>query len=142
MAIEDLFGTWKLLSHQFITIATDERRDMFGADPIGMLMISPDKRMMAIITSKDRQASDSVAGDAALFKSSLAYGGPLRIAGDDQFITSVEVSWHPEWLGTEQTRIFRLNGDTLSIMTPSMLHPMFPGQTARGVLAWHRISRF
>ena len=142
MALEDLFGTWKLISHQFAMTDTDERRDMFGADPRGTLVITSDQRMMALITSNDRQPSDSQVGDAALFKSMLAYSGPVRIEGDDQFITTVEVSWQPGWVGSEQARTFSLNGDILSIMTPEMLHPMFPGWPARGVLKFQRISTF
>lgn len=115
---------------------------MYGAAPLGYLFITPDKRMITVITSNDRVPSDSESGDAALFKSMMAYSGPFRIEGDDQFITEVEVSWHPGWLGTEQARSFSVAGDILSIMTVETLHPMFPGRKGRGVLKWRRVSTF
>ena len=84
--------------------------------------------------------ADSEAAEAALFKSMMAYSGPFRIAGDDQFISEVEVSWHPGWIGTEQARTFTVDGDVLSITTAEVLHPMFPGRRGRGVLKWRRAA--
>lgn len=142
MALNGLFGTWKLMSHQFVTTDGQDRREMFGPDPEGYLVITPDSRMMTLITAKDRQAALDEAGNAALFKSLLAYCGPIRIEGEDQFIVNVDAAWQPGWVGGQQARTFVLDGDNLSIMTPETLHPMFPGRTARGVLTWQRISRF
>jgi len=141
MGVKNLFGTWKLLSIQFVITQTGESMQMYGADPLGYIVFTPDERMMTIITSNGRKALDNESGDAALFRSMMAYCGPFRIAGN-QFITKVEVSWHPEWLGTEQARIFSVADDTLSITTVETLHPMFPGRKGRGVLKWQRVSAF
>jgi hypothetical protein len=70
----------------------------------------------------------------------MAYSGPFRIEGEDQFITKIEVSWHPGWVGTEQARTFVVDGDILSITTAETSHPMFPGQTGRGVLKWQKAA--
>jgi hypothetical protein len=137
-----IVGTWKLISLQFVITDTGESQDMYEADPLGYLVITPDKRMMTIVTSKDRVASDGASGDAALFKTMMAYSGPFRLEGEDQFITEVEVSWHPGWLGTEQARTFSVDGDVLSITTAETQHPMFPGRKGRGVLKWQRTSAF
>lgn len=142
MALEELFGNWKLVSLQFVVTETGECSDMYGADPLGYLFITPDRRMMTVITSRDREASDSGSGDAALFRSMMAYSGRFRTEGEDQFITEVEVSWHPGWLGTEQARTFSIAGDILSIATAELLHPMFPDRKGRGVLKWQRTSTF
>ncbi|GLS86383.1 hypothetical protein GCM10010873_13570 [Cypionkella aquatica] len=139
MALADLIGTWRLLSHQFASLESDERRNMFGDDPQGLLMITADSRMMAMITTKDRKTAEGDAGAAALFKSMLAYAGPFRIEAENQLITTVEVAWYPDWVGGEQTREFSLFGDVLSLMTPVVLHPMFGGQKARGILKWQRV---
>jgi hypothetical protein len=140
MGSEDLFGAWKLISLQFVVTDTGERTDMYGADPRGYIFITPDKRMMTVITSDGRVSLDNDSGDAALFKSMMAYTGPFRIEGEDQFITEVEVAWHPEWVGTEQARKFSVDGDILSITTVEISHPMFPGREGRGVLKWQRVS--
>jgi hypothetical protein len=115
---------------------------MYGADPLGYIFITPDKRMITLVTSSGRVPSDSESGDAALFKSMMAYSGPFQIEGEDTFVTKVEVSWHPSWVGTEQARTFSVVGDILSITTAETLHPMFPGRKGRGVLKWQRTSTF
>ena len=142
MGRDNLFGIWSLISLQFVMTETGECRDMYGADPLGYLFITPDKRMMTVITSKGRVPSDNESGDAALFKSMMAYSGSFRFEGEDQFITKVEVSWHPGWVGTEQARTFSIAGDILSITAAEALHPMFPGRKGRGVLKWQRTSAF
>ena len=142
MGQENLFGVWKLMSLQFVLTGTGERTDMYGADPLGYIFITPDNRMMTVITSKGRKPSDGESGDAVLFRSMMAYSGPFRIEGADRFVTEVEVSWHPGWVGTEQARTFSIVDDILSITTEETLHPMFPGRKGRGVLKWQRTSTF
>jgi len=142
MALEALLGTWKLISHKLVTSDGQERMAMFGADPQGYLVITPDERMMTLITAQDRQVAADEAGQAGLYKSLLAYGGKVRVEGGDRLITAVDVSWHPGWMGSEQVRSFSIAGDVLSLMSPEMPHPTYPGQMARGVLKWQRVSRF
>ena len=136
-----LYGTWKLQSLEFVMSDTGERRDMYGADPLGAIVITPDNRMMAIITSQARVSGGSDSAVAALFKTMMAYSGPIRVEGD-QFITTVEIAWHPGWVGTEQARFFSIADDILSITSAEILHPMFPNRKGRGVLQWQRVSAF
>ncbi len=135
-----LYGTWKLLSIQFANSATGERRDMYGPDPQGYIVMTPDNRMMTVITSGDRTAAGGDS-DGALFGSMMAYCGPFRIEGN-VFITQVEVAWHPSWVGTEQGRTFSIEDDILSITSAEVAHPMFPGQPGRGIIRWQRASAF
>ena len=93
---------------------------------------------MAILTRSDRAPPKEDADGAALFKSMMAYTGNFRIEGKDKFITDVDLAWHPGWNGTEQTRFFKVEGDTLSITTAQQTHPMFPGRMGRGIITWIR----
>jgi ABC-type Fe3+ transport system substrate-binding protein len=43
-----------------------------------------------------------------------AYTGMYRLEGD-KWLTKVDVAWNPEWVGTEQTRFFKLDGDRLHV---------------------------
>lgn len=140
MSVTELFGTWSLISLEFVMSDSNERIDMYGTDPLGYIVITSDYRMMTIVTARGRVSSTSAPNDADLFKSMMAYTGPFRIEGDDQFITTVEVAWHPGWIGTEQARHFSVTGDVLSITTAETVHPMFPGRKGRGVLRWQRAS--
>ena len=135
---EQLVGTWQLMSARFELADTGECGDAYGPNPLGSLILTDNGRMMAIVTSAARAPPKDEAGRAALFESMMAYSGKYRIEGEDTFITTVDLAWHPAWNGTEQTRFFQLDGNTLSITTAQLTHPLFPGRMARGVLVWRR----
>ena len=130
-----LIGTWKLVSFQFETEGSNERRDAYDGHPSGFIIITPDGRLMALLTAGDR-ARDAPRG--SLFDRMMAYSGRYRLEGYDRFVVDVDVAWHPAWAGTEQTRFFKLDGDTLSIITAPVEHPAFPGRRIRGVINWRR----
>jgi hypothetical protein len=96
------------------------RRDAYDK-ACGSLIITPNGPMAAILADDGRQSNDPVAG---LF--------------DDIFVVDVDVTWHPSWLGTEQTRFFKIEDDKLSIISAPQTHPKFPGQSVRGVITWRR----
>jgi hypothetical protein len=68
----------------------------------------------------------------------VAYSGMYRLEGD-KFITKVDVSWNPAWVGTEQVRFFRFEGDRLQVTTAWLqaVNRTERGM-ARGFLAWER----
>ena len=133
-----LIGIWKLKSIQFELADTGEIADVFGPNPSGYLIHTGEGRMMAILTRSDRAPPKEDSDGSALFKTMMAYTGIFRVEGDDKFITHVDLAWHPGWNGTEQTRFFKVEGNTLSITTVQQTHPMFPGRMGRGVIAWTR----
>jgi Lipocalin-like domain len=135
-ASTELIGTWKLVSMQFVFDGNGERIDVYGAHPNGHLILTPDGRMMGIITSENGERRSNT-DPATLFKNMLAYSGPYRVEGD-KFITSVDVAWHPSWVGTEQTRFIRFDGDRLEITTPPLTLPLYGNRLGRGVLMWQR----
>jgi hypothetical protein len=49
-------------------------------------------------------------------------GGEVR----DRWITKVDVAWNPEWVGTEQARTFKVQGDRLQVLTPWRVMPNWP----------------
>jgi hypothetical protein len=128
-----LFGWWKFQSFQIEFEDTGERKDTYGANPLGHMVIERD-RMMSILTSSERPNTDP----AALFETMIAYAGSCRVEDENKLIVKVDTAWHPSWIGTEQVRFFRVDNDVLSITTAWQTHPMFPGRTARGVLTAQR----
>jgi Lipocalin-like domain len=133
-----LVGTWRVVSAQFEYADTGECRDMYGPNPSGYLILTDNGRMMGMLTAADRAAPENEADRAGLFESMMAYSGKFRVEGDDEFITTVDLAWHPAWNRTEQTRFFKLDGDALSITSAQQTHPLFPGRLGRGVLVWRR----
>ena len=49
-----LIGVWRLLSIRVEFLDTGERADMYGPHPSGVLILSDNGRMMAIVTAGDR----------------------------------------------------------------------------------------
>ena len=65
----------------------------------------------------------------------LAYSGHCRVLDDNRFVTNVDVAWHPAWMNTEQTRIFEIDGDLLSVSTVGMDPSEFSGPYGPGCRA-------
>lgn len=131
-------GTWKLVSALFEFSDTHELVDLYGAHPVGFIIIGEDQRMMTVIAGDDRTLPSNSTDEAYLFESMMAYSGKYRIEGDDLFIVKVYATWHPAWAGTERSRFFKVTGDNLLITTAQQTHPNFPGRTGRGVIKWTR----
>jgi Lipocalin-like domain len=68
----------------------------------------------------------------------VAYTGTYRLEGEE-WITNLDVAWNPEWIGTEQKRFFKLEGDRLQVLTTWGVHPNWPdkGMTRR-ILTFER----
>ena len=99
--------------------ATGETRDMSGADPTGRLILTPDGRMMTLVTRNDRPlpAAAEASAEAAPYRDMMAYSGASRLQG----ARSSPGSTPP---GTDRDRTFTLDGDRLSIVTVEVSHPM------------------
>jgi hypothetical protein len=125
-----LVGTWKVLSFWIEFEESDERDEPYGANPEGYVVLT-EERLIAVITGANREMDQSA---GKLFDSMMAYSGRYRLEGDDCFITTVDSAWLPAWLGTEQVRYFKINGEKLSVMGLFRENPKYPGRRVRGVL--------
>lgn len=128
-----LVGAWKLVSFQFEREGSNERRDVYDEHPQGFAILT-ETRASFLLTAGDRLA-DAPSSD--LFDRMMAYSGRYRMQGN-RMITTVDSAWHPSWLGTEQTRYFKLDGDALSLKSDYFELPKFPGQHLRGTAIWRR----
>lgn len=133
-----LVGVWKLSSHQMI-VDDGEPSHFYGRQPKGYLVLTPEGRMIGILTSDSRRPGTQDDERAELHKSMIAYSGKYRIE-NDEFITVVDVSWNEAWNGTEQRRSFELAGGKLSITSARQPSPVFPGKTYFSRLVFVRES--
>jgi hypothetical protein len=136
--ISVLVGAWTLLNAEWELADTGERFDMYGPNPRGTIAFAATGRMVALVTSSSSVSPKTDEERAALTKAMMAYSGKFRLEGADQFITSVDLAWHPAWIGTEQARFFTIQDDILSIRSREQKHPSFPGKLVRGLLSWKR----
>jgi len=114
-----LIGIWKLVSWESEIQATGERVPVMGKNPTGYVIFTQEGRMMAVLTAEGRKAPKTDQDRADLFKSVIAYTCMYRFEGD-KTINKVDVSWNPAWIGTEQVRFFKFDGDRLHVSTPWM----------------------
>ena len=133
-----VLGTWKLVSYEAEYQATGEREPVLGKNWTGYIIFTPEGRMMVAMTTEGRQAPKIEQDRAELFKSLLSYTGMYRLEGD-KWITKVDVSGNPAWVGTEQVRFFRFEGDRLQVTTAWMQSLVRPERgMARGFLTFER----
>jgi lipocalin-like protein len=115
--VSPLLGTWRLASFEMEIQGGTDRAYPMGKAPAGYLSFLSDGRMAVVITAEGRKAARSEQERAALYSSLVAYTGRFRIDGD-KWITTVDASANPAWVGTEQPRSFKVAGDTMQEVTP------------------------
>jgi hypothetical protein len=134
---ERLLGVWRLASCRARLSGEDAPRDLFGADPFGYIIFTPERRMMAFVSRRDRRPPADDAEAAALLRSMLAYTGKFRVAGD-RLVVAVDGAWSEVYKATEQVRYFAVEGDTLTIRTPEQPSGVAPGRTVVSTLVFER----
>lgn len=133
-----LHGSWRLVSFETELQDSKVRTQPWGANPKGRLVFGADGRMTALLTAQGREPGQSDEKLLALFRTAMAYTGQYRVEGD-KFITLVDASLHEVWNGTEQERLYALDGDMLEVFTAWMPNPMVPGSPrGRAVLGFRR----
>ena len=121
----EIHGLWKLVSYEVEVQATGQQELTMGKNPAGYVMFTPEGRVFFIFTGEGRKPAKTAQERADLLSSLVAYTGTYRLDGD-KWITKVEVAWNPEWVGTEQTRFFKVEGSRLTILTPWRIMPNWP----------------
>jgi hypothetical protein len=114
-----LLGTWKLKSH-VVTTAAGVRSTPYGENPTGYLSYSADGRMQVIGAANGRIAPAGPASPdnerVALYDTMFAYAGTYSVE-TGKVIHHVDISWNEAWTGTDQIRLFEVNGKTLTLST-------------------------
>ncbi len=137
-----VLGFWKLQSYEVESIATGQREftTNMGQKPSGTILFTECGRMMVVITGEGRKPAASDQDRAGLFTSLVAYTGTYRVQGN-QWFTKVETSANPAWVGTEQARFFKVEGDRLQESTAPMQWALHPEMgTVRFVLTYERMK--
>lgn len=133
-----ILGIWKLVSFEAEIQATGQKEPVMGQKPTGYVIFTPEGRAMFMLTGDGRKAPKTVQDRADLLNSLIAYTGMYRLEGD-KWITKVDVAWSPEFVGTEQSRFFKVDGDRLHVLTTWGVHPNWPEKgMQRRILTFER----
>lgn len=118
----DILGTWRLVSYVVEVQQTGEIMPVMGAHPSGGVVFTPNGRVFFMLTADGRKPGKTDAEKAALLDTIVSYTGRAEIKGD-QWTTHVEAAWNPQWVGTAQTRNFKVDGEKLQVTTPWRVMP-------------------
>jgi len=132
-----IVGVWKLVSVMYEDQETKALTPLFGEHPRGYQIATADGRWLALATPSDRVAPTTDEQRAQAYQKMIAYCGRYRIEGN-KITTKVEVAWNEAWVGGEQVRTIRFEGDKLHIESPPMPHPNVDNRMARVIVIWQR----
>src|SRR5215475_15721591 len=109
---QKIVGTWTLVSVVYEDQATKELSPVLGEKPRGRQIATADGRWLALVTAQDRPVPKTDAERARALQTMIAYTGRYRVE-DGKVITKVEAAWNEAWVGGEQVRFIRFEGDDL-----------------------------
>lgn len=138
MMIDPLVGAWRLLSAYAEIADTGRRQDLLGPDPRGWILFTPDGRMAGVMTAAGRRSPRQSGDYEHAFTTMVAYAGAVQVVGAGRFTISVDTAWQPDWVGTEQFRYFRIDGDKLTVRSDQTRLPAFGDRLLTMVLVWRR----
>jgi hypothetical protein len=134
---QKIVGTWSLVSVVYEDQATKERTPIYGEHPKGIQIATPEGRWLALVTAEGRPIPKTEEEQAQALKTMIAYTGRYRVE-NGKVITKVEAAWNEAWVGGEQVRNIRFEGDRLYIESPPMPHPNINNKTVRVIVVWER----
>lgn len=137
-----ILGTWKLVSASSSTTDGERSDTPFGPGPTGFITYTPDGRMSAIISHGGRKpilpsgpAGPSQEARAEAFSTFVAYAGRFTLK-TKEVVHHVDISFIQDWVGTDQIRALKLEGDRLILRTPPM---PIDGKVMTVELIWQRL---
>jgi hypothetical protein len=135
---DKIVGVWKIVSQVYEDVDTGERFPIFGEHPKGRQVATRDGRWIALATGEGRRVPKTDAERSQALLTMIAYTGRYRVK-DGVVTTKVEAAWNEAWVGSEQVRHLRFEGnDLLHIRSPVMPHPNLLDRKVRVVVTRER----
>src|SRR5262245_16119353 len=131
---DELIGAWKLVSFVVEDVTTKKTTPLYGEHPKGYFMFLPSGRAAVLITSENRKVPTTAEENQPAFQSMTTFSGKYRVE-DGRCIINVDVASHESWVGTEQIRLYRLEGETLQLERAAAPSPDSPRIT-RTLASW------
>lgn len=125
--IPAIYGSWKLVSLTF-TNEKNEKLDLYGQEPLGILTYDKSGYMNAQFGNKGREnfEDESLSGGTdveilSAYKSYMAYFGKFREEEPGKILHEVEGALFPNWQGKTEVRYAHIDGNKLTISIPPTL---------------------
>ena len=134
---QKIVGVWTLVSVVYEDQETKARTPVLGEHPRGRQIATADGKWLALVTAEGRAVPKTDAERAQALRTMIAYTGRYRVEGG-KVVTKVEAAWNEAWVGGEQTRFIRFEGDRLFIESPPMPHPNVNNKVVKVIVIWDR----
>ena len=134
---EQIVGVWKVVSVNYEDQETKALTPVYGEHPRGRQIATADGRWLALVTAEKRPIPKTDEERAQALRTMIAYSGRYTVEGN-KVTTKVEIAWNEAWVGGEQVRIVRFEGDKLFIESPPMPHPNVGNKVVRIIVVWER----
>ena len=135
---DKIVGVWKLVSVRYEDQQTKETWPVLGERPSGTQIATAKGRWIAVVGADGRKIPQTEAERAEALRTMIAYSGKYHVE-DGKVITRVETAWQQLWVGGDQVRFIRFEGDDLlHIDSPPMPHPNLAGRVVRVIVTWTR----
>jgi hypothetical protein len=116
---KELVGSWTLISVQ--VEQAGQIIEPFGPGPKGSLMFDRNGRFSLVVSRSDlpkigsnNRSAATQQENKAIIQGSIAYFGTYSVSETDRlFVVHIEGGTFPNWVGTDQKRIFSITGDEL-----------------------------
>jgi Lipocalin-like domain len=137
---QKIVGTWTLVSVNYEDQVSGLRTPVYGEHPRGIQIATAQGRWLALMTAEGRTIPQTDAQRAQALTTMIAYTGRYRVE-NGKVITKVEAAWNEAWVGGEQVRAIRFDGDKLCLESPPMPHPNINGKVVCVVVEWRRETK-
>lgn len=132
-----IVGNWQLVSVLYEDATTKERTPVLGEHPKGYQIATASGRWLALVTAEGRSVPTNDLERSNALRSMISYTGRFRVE-EGRVITKVEAAWNESWVGSEQIRAYRFDGDLLHLESPPQPHPNIGGRMVRIIVTWKR----
>jgi hypothetical protein len=140
---DSIVGTWKFISWTYID-ENGNTGDFFGTESQGILMYDASGYMNAQLMKMPRKAinaaglfTGSTEEMADQYKTYAAYYGKYYEKRPGEFIHVVEGSLFHNWVGLEEVRYAKIEGDFLTLSTPPLSKD---GHQITFYVRWRRVG--
>ena len=143
--MEQFFGTWKLVSWKIRRANGDLTDSPLGPNALGRIVYDPGGQVSVALMRPDRPNFTSNHLTEATpeeiksgFEGYISYCGSYEVNERERFVIHrLQLSWFPNWVGTEQKRYFEFAGDRLTLSTPPLT---LLGEAQVHSLIWQRLN--
>jgi len=139
--IDNLAGTWTLVSASASTASGERGDGPFGPSPTGILIYTREGRMAVMVSYSGRKPLPAdpflatMEERAEAFTTFFGYAGRYTLSGD-KVIHHAEISSLQNFVGADLVRLIKFQGDRIVLVSPPM---SIDGKTQTLELVWNRV---